>query len=269
MKRIFVSALIALTLVGPLSASALTREELLEEIARLTKVVDVIKAQLRAIGIDVDSVDLGIPNTTPTTGSKCISWSRTMSLGMQGSDVQQLQVFLVRQGVLDSEPTGYYGSLTRGAVYKWQLAADLEATGTVTRDTGDTMNVYCSSGRMPTTTNTNTTTTTTTTTNPRLQVAPVDRFSFTVEPRSGAAPHQVSAFFVISGTTCTAYSLDWGDGTTGISREGGNTSCDSDSINRQLTHVYQARGTYNVTFRTIRGALSSAPIVSQTTITVQ
>ncbi len=267
MKRTLVVALIALTLVAPLSASALTREEILEEIARLTKVVDVIKAQLRAIGIDVDAIDIGVPNTN-TTPSSCLSWGRTMSIGAQGSDVTRLQTFLVRQGVLDSEPTGYFGSLTRGAVYKWQLAAGLEGTGTVDKDTADTMNVYCNSGRTPTNT-TQTTTNPTTTTNPRLPVAAVDRFSFTVEPRSGVAPHQVSAFFVISGTTCTAYSLDWGDGTTGVSREGGTTSCEPDSINRQLTHVYQARGTYNVTFRTIRGALSTAPVVSQTSVTVQ
>ncbi len=266
MKRTLATLSIICACIAPLSASALTREEILEEIARLTKVVDAIKAQLRAIGIDVDNVDPGVPNT-PSTGTSCISWSRALSIGAQGSDVRQVQTFLIRQGVLDSEPTGYFGTLTRGAVYKWQLAAGIDGTGTVNRDTADTMNVYCNSGRVPSGLTGGTTTGTTTTT--RLPVAPVDKFSFTVEPKSGVAPHQVSAFFVISGTTCTAYSLDWGDGTMGVTREGGGSSCDPDSINRQLTHVYQARGTYTVTFRTIRGSLMTAPIVSQATITVQ
>jgi peptidoglycan hydrolase-like protein with peptidoglycan-binding domain len=266
MKRTLATLAIACACIAPLTTSALTRDEILAEIARLTKVVDAIKAQLRAIGVDVDSVDPGVPNTPlPTVTSGCLNWFRTMSLGMQGSDVTQLQTFLVKQGVLDAEPTGYYGSLTRGAVYKWQLAATLDGTGNVDRNTADTMNAYCSSGRTPTTG----TTGTTGTTNPRLPVAPVDRFSFTIEPKSGTAPHQVSAFFVISGTTCTAYALDWGDGTTGVSREGSTSNCDPDSINRQLTHVYQSRGTYTVTFKTIRGMLSSAPIVSQGTVVVQ
>jgi peptidoglycan hydrolase-like protein with peptidoglycan-binding domain len=272
MKRFIVSILLAATIIAPISAAALTREEILAEIARLTKFVDGIKAQLRAMGIDVDNLDNGgTVNQPGGTNSKCINWRRTLSSGMQGDDVMDLQGFLVRQGVLDSEPTGFYGELTRGAVYRWQIAAGLDGTATVGPTTADTMNAYCATNRKVTLSGTSrpTNPTTTTTTNPRLPVAPVDRFSFSVEPRSGAAPHQVSAFFAISGTTCTAYALDWGDGTTGVTREGGNSSCDPDSINRQLTHVYSAKGTYTVTFRTIRGSLSSAPIVSQATITVQ
>ncbi|MFM2415090.1 MAG: putative peptidoglycan binding domain [Candidatus Parcubacteria bacterium] len=269
MKKIVASCALALVFIAPLSAAALTREEILAEIARLTKVVDVIKAQLRAIGVDVDNLDGGTPSGG--TAAKCISWRRVLSSGMQGNDVLEVQNFLVRQGVLDSEPTGFYGTLTRGAVYRWQVAAGLEGTATVGPATADTMNAYCATGRKVSLGGTQPVNnpTTTTTTNPRLPVAPVDRFSFSVEPRSGAAPHQVSAFFAISGTTCTAYALDWGDGTTGVSREGNNATCDPDSINRQLTHVYAARGTYTVTFKTIRGFLSSAPVVSQATITVQ
>jgi peptidoglycan hydrolase-like protein with peptidoglycan-binding domain len=271
MKKIVVTLSIGLLLVTPFFASALTREEILDEIGRLIKIVDAIKGQLRKLGVDIDNPDVGVPNNPlPTVTQGCINWYRTMTLGTTGTDVTQLQTFLGRQGMLDAAPTGYFGTATRGAVYRWQIAASMNGTATVDRDTADTMNAYCSTGKSPSpSTSTGTGTNVGTGTNTRLPVAPIDRYSFTVEPRSGAAPHQVSAFFVISGTTCTAYSLDWGDNTAPVTREGSYTNCDPDSINRQLSHTYLSKGSYNVTFRTIRGSLSNAPVVSQTTVTVQ
>lgn len=256
--------IITVLVVVPAVTSAMTRDEILSEIARLIKIVDAIKVQLRAIGIDPDGTNTG------TTGSgECLPVNRSLQVGASGQDVSALQGFLIEQGVLSDEyGTGYYGGITKDAVSRWQLLSHLSVTGSIDKRTADVMKAACASGTSVTQAKT-TSTGTTTRTPVKTGVAPVDNFSFTVEPAAGPAPHAVSAFFAVNGTTCTSYSLDWGDGSPIVSREGGNSGCESDQINRQLTHIYQSRGSYTVSFRTIRGYVSQAPVVSQKTITVQ
>lgn len=264
MKKLLTIIAISFVCATPLAAQAMTRAEILAEISRLVAVVDTIKAQLRALGVDVDGITTNPTTPTYVQPTKCLSWSREMTVDSQGNDVLQLQRFLVNQQKLDVEPNGFFGTKTYSALLNWQRAVGLVGTGIVDKASADMINSYCASGKMAPVTSSGVTT------NPRIgiPVTSVDKYSFTIEPKSGQAPHQVSAFFAVSGTTCTSYALDWGDGTGNVSREGGSTNCDTDSINRQLTHIYQSRGTYTVTFRTIRGYLSSAPIVAQETISV-
>lgn len=58
-------------------------------------------------------------------------FTQYMSLGSRGSDVVKLQRFLQTRGFLVSEPTGYYGLLTRAAVKKYQISYGISATGSV------------------------------------------------------------------------------------------------------------------------------------------
>ena len=51
--------IITVLVVVPAVTSAMTRDEILSEIARLIKIVDAIKVQLRAIGIDTDGKNNG------------------------------------------------------------------------------------------------------------------------------------------------------------------------------------------------------------------
>lgn len=268
MYKKIITFIIALAIVVPAVSSALTRDEILAEIARLIKIVDTLKAQMRAIGIDPDAP--AITGVQPQT--LCLPISRALTNGFSGSDVYALQGFLIEQGVLSDEySTGFYGAITKEAVARWQLLSRIPATGVVDKQTVDAMKAACVSGVSVIQARTNPISTTTVprTTTTGGSVVPVDNFSFTIEPTTGKAPHAVSAFFAVAGTTCTSYSLDWGDGTAPVTREGGVTGCDSDQINRQLTHVYQARGSYVVVFKTIRGYLAQAPAVTQKTITVQ
>jgi len=64
-----------------------------------------------------------------TTG--CPALSRTLSLGSKGNDVTALQQYLIRIGVLNSAPSGYFGKLTQKAVMQWQSASNISATGSV------------------------------------------------------------------------------------------------------------------------------------------
>lgn len=48
------------------------------------------------------------------------SLSRNLKLGSRGDDVALLQNLLVKEGLLDAKPTGYFGALTAAAVSKFQ-----------------------------------------------------------------------------------------------------------------------------------------------------
>jgi PKD repeat protein len=254
MKKLLAS-LFLLTLLPSLTF-ALTRDEILTEIGRLMAVADALRAQMRSLGIDPSTVTVnttttpvGTPRYTPNTSS-CGSVTRTLSVGSTGSDVSAIQSILSKKGFLNSLPTGYYGTLTAQAVSQFQISQGLTPSGITDSRTAERIMYLCTGGTV-------------------AGVAPVDRASLTVNPTFGSAPLQVSAVFAINGTTCTSYALDWGDGSSPVSREGGFSGCVTDNINRQMSHTYQSRGTYTITLRTIRGALSSAPVVQQTTVTVQ
>jgi peptidoglycan hydrolase-like protein with peptidoglycan-binding domain len=240
-----VAVLAVLIMSTASTAHALTSTEILAEISRLTAVADTIRAQLRALGADPDAA-------TQTTG--CFTFSRPLAIGSSGSDVSGLQSFLLRSGLVSADSvTGYFGAITQNAVIRYQSSRGLNATGVVDISLAQTMNASCTLGT------TTTSTTTTNTTTQQTVVGGVDTVSFSVNPKVGTAPLLVTALFAINGTTCTAYSIDWGDGTQGVSREGGVTNCLTDNINRQLAHTYTNRGTYTITFRSIRGFLQNAP----------
>ncbi|GAG18801.1 unnamed protein product, partial [marine sediment metagenome] len=68
------------------------------------------------------------------------SFNRNLGLGMSGDDVKALQEILINEGVWESEveATGYFGSITKSAVIKYQekyAAEILEPLG-LTKGTG-------------------------------------------------------------------------------------------------------------------------------------
>lgn len=55
------------------------------------------------------------------TAASCPSLTRNLSFGSRGSNVVQLQQFLISQNLLSADSaTGYFGRLTQSAVQKWQ-----------------------------------------------------------------------------------------------------------------------------------------------------
>jgi hypothetical protein len=60
----------------------------------------------------------------------CPVFSRTLSRGMRGADVQTLQSFLMTQSFMTPDtPTGYFGALTEQAMQKWQTSSGIISTG--------------------------------------------------------------------------------------------------------------------------------------------
>jgi len=90
-------------LVAPLTASAVTIDELLAQIA-------VLQAQL-----------LTLQGSTVSTADKC-SFTRSLTVGSRGDDVTCLQNYLKGAGHLSVSATGYFGSLTKAAAASWQSA---------------------------------------------------------------------------------------------------------------------------------------------------
>lgn len=107
-------ALILLVLL-PLSLSAQTIEELQARIAALMAQIQAAQTQSAP---------------PPVSGlSACPALSRTLALGARGEDVRSLQEFLRSRGLLQSEATGYFGSLTEAALRAFQAAEGVVSSG--------------------------------------------------------------------------------------------------------------------------------------------
>lgn len=70
------------------------------------------------------------PNSTSSTGM-CLNLTANLRQGMSSSDVGRLQDFLISKGYLNSESTGYFGTLTFSAVQKYQSAQNFINSGYV------------------------------------------------------------------------------------------------------------------------------------------
>ena len=90
-------------LIAPLTASAVTIDELMAQIVAL-------QAQL-----------LVLQGSSASTADKC-SFTRSLTVGSRGDDVTCLQNYLKTGGHLSVSATGYFGSLTKAAAASWQAA---------------------------------------------------------------------------------------------------------------------------------------------------
>ena len=109
MKLRHISAVAALAVLLPFAASALTTDELQQQIQSLLTQITQLQQQLKQLQIP-DPVQPP-PDVAPTHPI-CPTFSRTLAQGATGDDVTQLQQYL---GV---SPTGYFGSATARAVAK-------------------------------------------------------------------------------------------------------------------------------------------------------
>lgn len=110
--------LIACTVVVlPLFTSAATIAELQAQLTALMAQVAALQSQQVA---PVAPSSGGQANVAAPTTS-CLNISRNLSRGMKGSDVTQLQQFLISQNLLSADSaTGFFGALTESAVQRFQ-----------------------------------------------------------------------------------------------------------------------------------------------------
>lgn len=72
------------------------------------------------------------------------AFTRNLTVGSRGSEVSMLQERLIGDGFLVSDVTGYFGSLTRDAVKKFQAAHGIEMVGIVGPKTRAALNTTSS-----------------------------------------------------------------------------------------------------------------------------
>ncbi|MCX6819991.1 MAG: peptidoglycan-binding domain-containing protein [Candidatus Adlerbacteria bacterium] len=76
------------------------------------------------------STSLSVSTPAATAGGACMSIQSTLRLGSRGTDVTALQNFLIGKGLLaGGSASGYFGSLTRAAVQKFQAGQGLASSG--------------------------------------------------------------------------------------------------------------------------------------------
>lgn len=86
---------------------------------------------LAALALTVATVVIGVGAATPAHADGCYTWGRTLSQGMSGDDVRQLQIRVSGYpgygGVLALDSS--YGPATKAAVTRFQQAYGLSADG--------------------------------------------------------------------------------------------------------------------------------------------
>ncbi len=262
-KKIIFGLGIIILFLGVNTASAqvltgMTADQLRAEIARLTKVADTLRSKI---------AQLEAP-----AGAACLQTNLRMKRGDSGQSVTTLQTFLSNAGVYPpSLITGYFGPATELGVQRWQAANGVVSYGTpsttgyglVGPSTLKAMHLGCPGGRYTGPSGSLTTTTTPSATSKPSPKVLVEKYSLSVNPTKGLNPLAVTVTLNITGSTCTSYSLDWGDGTPAISYNSGKrTSCVAKPINITRSHVYNRNGKYKVIFKTGKAPLSEIQTVN-------
>lgn len=251
--------LLTLLFTMPVLVSAVTADELQVQIEALLNRIEVVRQQIAIEEARVGAVSTTVPTFTPANTS-CAPMLVNLERGARGQMVTNLQNFLVKQGVYSSTlVTGYFGPATQAGVQRFQVKEGIVSYGSpsttgygrVGPSTRRVMNAKCGQGRVS------------------VQAPVVEKYSLSVNPQNGGAPHKVQANFAINGSSCTSYSLDWGDGSFATQRQAKNTTnCEYEDINRQLSHTYTVPGVYTVQFKTGKGSLAQIRTVSRVVIAV-
>jgi peptidoglycan hydrolase-like protein with peptidoglycan-binding domain len=125
-KSIVAGIIITAALAAPFAASALSIDELQQQIKDLLSKVASLQTQVRLQSTSSSSV------TMPQASANariCTLINRNLSRGYSGDDVRGLQEFLTTQGFLNASATGYFGPATASALAKWQSQNGVSAIG--------------------------------------------------------------------------------------------------------------------------------------------
>ncbi len=136
-----VGIIIAAALAAPFAASALSIDDLQQQIKDLLSKVASLQVQLRA-QTTASSTAIALPAASPSSRI-CAVINRNLSRGQSGDDVRGLQEFLSTQGFLNASATGYFGPATAAALAKWQSTNGISALGSFGPLTRERIKVWC------------------------------------------------------------------------------------------------------------------------------
>ncbi|WP_139903885.1 peptidoglycan-binding domain-containing protein [Clostridium thermarum] len=78
---------------------------------------------------NADSVNTQV--TAPENTYETVQYTRLITLGVQGDDVNRIQYLLKQKNLYNGEITGIYDEATRAAVVEFQTANQLDADGVI------------------------------------------------------------------------------------------------------------------------------------------
>lgn len=170
---------------------------------------------------------------------------RSLTQGERGDTVVALQDFLKKEGYFNEESTGFFGSLTEGALQKWQSTRGVVSYGSpgvtgwgvMGPRTWQAIRERCQPVQDP---------------------APKERFSAT--PQKGDAPLTVTFSTLVSGfhSQNISYIIDYGDGTSAPATpcSAPADACVSPGVN---THTYTSEGAYTATLSKVTDLCQGNP----------
>ena len=226
-KKLIAGFIISIATI-PLAASALTFDEIQAKIKELLSQVSSLQQQMKDMRQD-PSVRPDQSTSVSELPRVCkMSLGRALSAGIRNDDVRGLQEFLVSEGYLNAEATGYFGSQTRAALGKWQIENDVVASadaragwGVAGPKTRSAIMRWCQ--------------------NPKSNNA------FSAKPQSGPAPLAVTFTARPTAGSGYTYSIDFGDGQSGsMSISPGSIDCAISPPGAQCSNWYDASHTYTV-----------------------
>ncbi len=166
--------------------------------------------------------------------NSCPNLHRTLYKGMKGSDVRALQEFLKSTGDYSyPEITGYYGAATEAAVKRFQARFGIVAYGTpsstgygvVGPATKAKIRSVCSDEARK---------------NSELAR------NFFVTPKAGSLPFLAALSFEYTGSNCTSFTVDWGDGSKPFVQYANSSYCDDYIVKKTIKHTYVKEGEFTV-----------------------
>jgi hypothetical protein len=165
----------------------------------------------------------------------CFPFTRSLSVGVSGSDVTALQEFLGEQGYFSASTTGYFGVITKAALGRWQASGGVAALGASGNGIfGPLSRGYfvrsCGNGGGGTGGGTGSNTSTP---------------AFSANPQSGSVPLTVQFSSTAPQGGSIGSAVNFGDGTTG--GLGFVPVCSSCNARGLVSHTYTSPGTYTAT----------------------
>jgi peptidoglycan hydrolase-like protein with peptidoglycan-binding domain len=115
---------------GSLTAGAVAQFQNANGISPLGKVGPVTLALLNKVDASAPSTGSSV-SSTGSSASGGLVLNQDLAVGSSGAEVTALQQELVSLGLLNTTPTGYFGSLTEAAVKAFQASHGIAAVGTV------------------------------------------------------------------------------------------------------------------------------------------
>ncbi len=111
-----------------MAASMLSLAPMAQAASLTSAQVQSILSLLSSFGADastIANVQASLTGSTPvvTTPAATGAITKDLTVGSTGADVTTLQGALITKGYLSGSATGYFGSMTKAAVIKWQMAA--------------------------------------------------------------------------------------------------------------------------------------------------